>query len=511
MTRQRRGQTLVLAVVSLLVMAVMMLASFNLAHSVHERIRLQVAADTHAYSAAVLQARALNTSAYLNRTIAALLVAELSLHEWMALASHDVAMLDAAWRMFARVTAMEAALCNPRSPQHCNDAREAFQIMQDYRQLHDQYEAELQAKSSAFDGAVSGLSRAILNTKQEEDRYVRSIADELAGRGVLQTVVGQTAPQATMFPNVHPLNRKNLACALEGSPLDGECSQATNSLVTGRPIADPEVRSRVIQNAANAARVPFEAEGDKNVTLANSDFRGRAKNQVRNPSLMMRTQHEGSFQVSYAGSAFQSRVGEGFSRQSNPQHLAENVGSASGTGWGQVRWRHGFAFRSVSAASFSDRGGGQQTPGGMQHQGFAGMCRDLADCFINFRGDPTPDTDWGQPNAYGAVSQDLRALQKGGRGAFEVNDRGTITLKVGGQGYRVTLVPRDTGVAISKAKAYYHQLGATWALQPNAFDPFWRAKLHFFKREQALVLFTMLGDQNSADAITGGAPVEGSL
>lgn len=168
MTRLRRGQTLVLAVVTLLVMALVMLASFNLAHSVHERIRLQVAADTHAYSAAVLQARALNTSAYLNRTIAALLVAELSLHEWMALASHDVAMLDAAWRMFARVTAMEAALCNPRNPRHCNDARQAFQIMQAYRRLHDQYEAELQAKSSAFDAAVAGLSRAIRETKQEE-------------------------------------------------------------------------------------------------------------------------------------------------------------------------------------------------------------------------------------------------------------------------------------------------------------------------------------------------------
>lgn len=85
-----------------------------------------------------------------------------------------------------------------------------------------------------------------------------------------------------------------------------------------------------------------------------------------------------------------------------------------------------------------------------------------------------------------------------------------MTLKAGGQAYKVTLVPRNTGVAVAKAKAYYHQLGASWALQPNTFDPFWRAKLHFLKREQALVLFTILGDQNSADAINGGAPVEGA-
>lgn len=511
MRRASRGQTLVLAVVTLLVMAATMLASFNLAHTVHERIRLQVAADTHAYSAAVLQARALNTSAYLNRTIAALLVAELALHEWMALASHDVAMLDAAWRMFARVTAMEAALCRPRRPEHCRDARDAFQIMQQYRQLHSQYEAELQAKSTAFDAAVAALSQAIRNTKVEEDQYVRSIADELGGRGVLQTVVSQTAPRATMFPNVHPLNRKNLACALEDSPLDSECSQATNSLVTGRPIADASVRSTVIQNAANAARVPFEYDGDRNVALTHADFRGRAKNQVRNPSLMMRTQREGSFQVNYSGAAFQSRVGQDLARSSNPGHLAHDIGSASGSGWGQVRWRHGFAFRGVNASTFSDQSGGQQNPGGMPHSSFTGMCRDAASCFIHFRSDPTPDTDWGQPNAYGAVSQDLRALQKGGRGAYEVNEQGTITMKAGGKAYRVTLVPRNTGVAVAKAKAYYHQLGASWALQPNAFDPFWRAKLHFLKREQALILFTILGDRNSVEALNGGAPVEGDL
>ena len=509
--KRARGQTLVLAVVTLLVMAATMLASFNLAHTVHERIRLQVAADTQAYSAAVLQARALNTSAYLNRTIAALLVAERAVHEWMALATHDVDMLDAAWRMFVRVTAMESALCNPRSPQHCNDARQAFQIMRSYRDLHAQYEAELQSKQGVFDLAVSSLSDAIRSTKAEEDQYVSSIADELLGRGVLQTVVGQTAPQATMMPNAHPLNRKNLACALEGSPLDGECSAATNSLITNRPVADALVRGRIIENAANAARVPFQRSGDDNVTLTHADFRGRTKNRVDNPPLMMRTQGEGTFRVSYSGDAFESRVGQGFAHDSNNQHTAENVGSASGPGWGQVRWRHGFGLRRLNSSTFSDRTGGQHTPLGARHSGFQGLCRDLVDCFINFRSDPSPDTDFGQPNAYGAVTQDLRALQKGGRGAYEVTESGTITLKVGNQSHRVTLVPRTNGVAIAKAKAYYHQLGASWALQPNLFDPFWRAKLHFFKRDQALILSSMLGDVQSADAISGGAPVEGDL
>lgn len=508
--RARRGQTLVLAVVTLLVMAATMLASFNLAHTVHERIRLQVAADTQAYSAAVLQARAFNTSAYLNRTIAALLVAELSLHEWMALASHDVAMLDAAWRMFARVTAMEAALCNPRSPQHCRDARDAFQIMRNYRSLHEQYEAELQAKSALFDAAIAGLTAAIRSTKAEEDQYVRSIADELEGRGVLQTVVGQTAPQATMLPNAHPLNRKNFACALEGSPIDSECSASTNSLITNRPVADPPIRSRIIENAANAARVPFQHSGDRNVTLTHTDFRGSTKNRVSNPPLMMRTQREGTFRVTYTDQkAFSSRVGEGYDVPSVTDHLAEDVGSASGFGMGQVRWRHGFAFRSVRASTFSDRNGGQHQPIGASHSAFQGMCRDVPDCFINFRSDPSPDTDWGQPNAYGAVTQDLRALQKGGRGAYEVNESGTITLKVGGQSHKVKLVPSTNGVAIAKAKSYYHQLGASWALQPNMFDPFWRAKLHFFKRQQAMMLLTIVGDVQGVDAVNGGAPVEG--
>ncbi len=66
-----RGQALVLGLSFLFVSAAVLFYLFNTGQSVTEKIRLTNAADAAAYSAATLEARALNYDAYVNRTMVA--------------------------------------------------------------------------------------------------------------------------------------------------------------------------------------------------------------------------------------------------------------------------------------------------------------------------------------------------------------------------------------------------------------------------------------------------------
>lgn len=67
--RDERGQALVIGAVTMLILAVSVMASVSIGHGVYEKIKLQDAADAQAYSFAVKEARAYNFLAYTNRAM----------------------------------------------------------------------------------------------------------------------------------------------------------------------------------------------------------------------------------------------------------------------------------------------------------------------------------------------------------------------------------------------------------------------------------------------------------
>ncbi len=69
MRSTRRGQTLVLFALTMLLVMMMVLMTIGLSTRIHERIEQQTVADAAAYSQSVLTARALNAAATANRTI----------------------------------------------------------------------------------------------------------------------------------------------------------------------------------------------------------------------------------------------------------------------------------------------------------------------------------------------------------------------------------------------------------------------------------------------------------
>ena len=108
MIRKRRtaGQTLVLGCVTLLMTALMLMLSFNLTNAIHEKMRLQTHSDVMAYSTAVMEARSFNYFAYTNRSIAALLVAQSTLHAYMSGISMIPAILKTAQTVFFIIAAV---------------------------------------------------------------------------------------------------------------------------------------------------------------------------------------------------------------------------------------------------------------------------------------------------------------------------------------------------------------------------------------------------------------------
>jgi hypothetical protein len=508
---RRRGQTMVLSVVTMLMLALMMLIGFNIAHTAHERIRIQQAADAQAYSVAVLQARAMNVNAVINRTIAALTVAQMSLHAWNTIASHEVDMLWAGFISFLGVSATEAGQCNPWALIHCWDAFEALLIAFDYLSEKQDYEDKLQGKEQDFNDAVKELYEAKKSLYDQEKDFVDQVQGEINGGSILTDMLEKTAPQAQYADGLHSINVNNFLCTLDGPDDIGACS-GSEPLVFQRARPPPSERSKSMQNCANAARGLFNKVGGLGAMLGDEQFAKGGPFVVTDPDKMMEIQEEGHYVATYIPGAFSSRVGDTeFDKASNNGEEAVNVGSATGIGGTVVNWRHGFGGMILGSSVFSSQGGGEHTGAvGDNHPEFktiAKVPREATFISFNAHTNPSPDNDWGQPNAYGAVTQDLRLLQKGGKGAFEVakNGSGTINLRIGNEQRKITLVAENTGVAVGKAKAYFHQLGASWKLPPNGFDPFWRAKLHPFKRVELREVLNIAGDPN-ADV---QAPVEG--
>ena len=86
MRTRQKGQTLILAVICMLVFVIGVLVLFNTGQVINKKVQLNNTADAAAYSAAVQEARAYNLIAYLNRAQVANEVAMaqmVSLHSWM--------------------------------------------------------------------------------------------------------------------------------------------------------------------------------------------------------------------------------------------------------------------------------------------------------------------------------------------------------------------------------------------------------------------------------------------
>ncbi len=206
---------------------------------------------------------------------------------------------------------------------------------------------------------------------------------------------------------------------------------------------------------------------------------------IYNPSKMMDIQSEGTYMI--AG-------------LSNSTNAANNkVSAKSGMAFGFAQWKDGIGPLIVTEGSMSSPSEYEGVP-----------CDGSGGCFINFRlAEQGGETDWGQPATYGAIKQDLRLMRDGKDRPWELGGKGEV--KMPGQEGKWKYVPEGQGYGVAKAKAYFHQLD-NWSAPPNLFDPFWRAKLHPFIRDELKEVLQKVGDSNGQQIISSGqTAVEGVI
>ncbi len=502
-----RGQTIVLGVLTLLVLAVMMMLTFTVNNVVHEKIRLQSTSDAAAYSSAIVQARAFNSMVYSNRAIAAAVVAQMTVHAWMSTASATTATLFSGAIAFIMIALMELAesfcpiVCFCAI--HCAHMIEAFVVMAKYFQKWSDYNDKVKGVEDKFNKAVGSIKEMVDDIHKSQKEVLKN-ADSAIG-SIPGTLKNINAPRVDEEDKFTSANKKTFACALEGSDL--ECDGPEE-----RSASSTSDRSTVMQNAANAMRpfydqliTPMDQHDD--FKMSGSDFLKDIQNNEGDPIMNAKIGN------AYVGDSTMM-FGD------NKTDPAKSVGASVITMF-FTKWHDGVGVMALPVWVFSDEGGGAHFPS-WAHQGdhdkYKGMqnedvCGDDKNCFINFRAVNDKDKDFGQPTSYASARYSTLAEKMSGggrdRNAWLLNDKGEVELDMGSGKARVQLIPRKAGYAISKAKTYFHQPG-NWQAPPNFFDPFWRAKLHpFMSREEARNAAQTAGDSDGANN-AGKVPVEGS-
>lgn len=490
MNRSTRGQVMVLSCVTMLLLALMLMLSFNLSNAIHEKIRIQAHADAQAYSVALIEARAYNTLAYSNRAIAAAFVAQIGLHAWLAIASQTIAIHQGFYQSFIIVAVTEIGVCiATRNITHCRDAWDAWKIAKKHRDKAEEVADKLKSAEPQFNEAVRGIGTMITTLHEEQKAVVASAMRQIESSGeTLQKLNQVNAPASRYVAAVDAVNVSNFLCPLEGVPGAGAGS-------CGGTNATTEDRAKLMQSAANATRTQFTAEADK----IRAGLSINARFLPMSPYLRGLQGNEGMHFFSFDVMA---GVGDRFSRDPTNYKAPTKVGGSTEGGL-IVRWREGIGVATLRTDAYSDDSAGKHNPREghePEHNEFKGC----EDCFVSFKSG-TRGSDFNQPSSYGAVNQDLRWTSNGKK-PWEITTTGQINVKLGPVGdINLAMVARDRGYAVSKGKTYFHQLG-DWRVAPNLFDPFWRAKLHRFDdRSELTKAATLSGDPS----VGLQGPVEG--
>ncbi len=493
--RRTAGQTLVLGCVTLLMMALMLMLSFNLTNAIHEKMRLQTHSDVMAYSTAVMEARSFNYFAYTNRASAALLVAQSTLHAYMSGISMIPAILKTARNVFfiiAAIEFLEAGFCPWPccNVQHCIDAAEAIMVAFDYGSESDDMGDKVADLDQPFNQAVEMLQMALGIVNLEQQVAVAQMMPVLLnGQGLEKLKATNAVNASDVSTMVGALNLGSYMCAIEGTDFDSLC-------INGPASTSKEDRARVMADVANASRSTFPRERMTGAPL--QLFPTWIAQQK-----YMDIQDEGfAAPIPYLGGT--AGVAES-ACEIDPLNKGTNICSKD-NGLFVAQWRHaGFMLPYDSMISSGDDPAHEpDNAHGEEHDKFKGVqnadgfaCVMEGNCFINFRSSDE-EPNYNQPVAFAAHELNLRLRPNNGSTAWEVNSAAKIEWSDDRGGGVLNLAPNRAGKAISKAQVYFHRFD-DWKFPPNMFDPYWRAKLHPFTKQEALTL-TALFDSDAAAA-----------
>ncbi len=494
--RRARGQALVLAALSFLVLALMVTLSFNLSHALREKVNLQQHSDSLAYSMAVMEARAFNYYAASNRAIAASYVAMNTMHAYQAAASVTGQMMRASRTNFYIIAAMEFAQCACWTCfKHCIHGFKALRIASKYAKAGRDYDGKAKDLESNFNRTIKGLDRMVdIIHATQKAVHLKTAQALLNGQAHgLSELTTFNAPGASSLPSgVGASNVNGFNCAVDGMLCMGGVSNAKK-----------EALARVMTEISNASRPNWPANRD---LIANLPVH-------LHPSFLKEL-----YDIPGDGAHFPLPLHKGTSKTAQtsggmhgPGQVGGNEGkvvTADEEGAMFNQWKDGIApYMPYKSRVWSDSNNGGHNPNGAhsgQHR-FEGVntkgllsCMMSGNCFMKFRADDDARRNYGQPPVYSYVTRSLRAGDPR-KAPWELNASATLNFDNNASQARVTLAASQ-GAALSKALVYYHRFGDNgWREAPNMFNPYWRAKLHPFTTTEAATVLTLASDRDAAE------------
>ncbi len=511
--RGRRGQTIVLGTLGVLIISIMMLLTLNVGQAVHEKIRIQQLADAAAFSTATQEARVFNFLAYTNRANIGSLVSAASMHSFMSMASAIPEMFDAAANTFFIHSGLEIAICMTcclppyctANCHHCVHAFQDFDAALNFQDSYREFRDAINNLDDQFKWAMIALDTHMLTIMSAQKALIAEVFNQILQDNITTDLRDMYAPQASG-------NDQTLCVKNAGSP-----GFAPPAILGGsRGFADVFERSETIQKfvptmIANGTRWSSGATNEWFVSRRNLIdallFSPRAIFQLSEDGkpaqgLTSPIEHEGQGRIIKGPN---DPVGKITSDEMGPDG---NAVGAYDSGWimsmGLICFISAFPILSpydVFVSSGPDGGDHEKKELCSDPSGHTFSCLDTSagplSCFTVFDAEPDPGLNFGQPAAYSVIMQDMNVMVGGGKGAWEVDvqtdGRGTISvdLKTEGGPVEVGLANNEykmgdfgKGVAMSKALAYYHMPRYDtdgWKGHPNFFNPYWKAKLHPFR------------------------------
>lgn len=241
--REEEGQTLVLAAIFGLVLALAVLGTVNAGRAIYDKMQLQTACDDGAYSAAAVEARVLNFTAYTNRAMVVHYASILSMSAYLAWLHFNWAMLKGALLI-----------------------SELIPLLGEITATIDEIGGYvMQALDLAVVLATPLVAAAnVVLYAIQEGAWAAVYAKELAGLPA-EAHSGDSGehPYQQIWPALTQLANQTVFAQVRGhATLAGDAAEAAQILLNAKDARVQQARLHMIE-IANSARTPWVAYGDR--------------------------------------------------------------------------------------------------------------------------------------------------------------------------------------------------------------------------------------------------------
>lgn len=499
-----RGQLIVLGAILLLFICFVLFSTLGIAWKCKERIRLQHASDASAYSQAVKIARGFNYFAFTNRAIASNLVSLTTLHAYHSEISAAKDLYLNLALTYEMITAEEIALttcvmgagpCQFGCFAHAlEDELTAISLLTKNREL----ERDIEALDESFVRAVEGYQSSI-QLIQLSQRAVQlelqaaganDILRQLGSSHELSAAVDlDEAMQPFNFPAGHDasgsletLNLKNITQAMDFSDDDESKTEMTEVANSARPLW---VRNRLIGGNSAAlfpltSRIRDDTDGQWMavqipIVQGAAGIYGEKPSALPVPSTVKsQTKGRGIGSIDYWEMTGVCEHNHGAGAVVQPFPL------------GPLDPGIIYSSKNESEHNLHDSG--------------TDHALDVDEILRFMRFNIEATGGYNQPVVYKMLRRDLSLDDGKKRMPWDIFESGKFKGNILGrkdEPIQLRLASESEGRSLSKAVVYYHHPG-NWREPPNFWNPFWRAKLHPFSKQELFQIESLSGQPLAA-------------